>query len=54
LESKLKFDGEVYGEQFVLDTKKICSALNIETPSIHSYPKLISDMGVKLSERFSN
>ena len=54
LENKLKFDGEVYGEQFVLDTKKICSALNIETPSIQSYPKLISDIGAKLGERLSN
>ena len=54
LENRMKFDGEIYGEQFILDTKKICSTLNIETPSVHNYPKLISDIGAKLSERSSN
>lgn len=54
IENKLKFEGDVHGEQFVLDTKKICSTLNIETPSTQSYPKIISDIGAKLSERLSN
>jgi len=54
IENRMKFEGEMYGEQFVLDTSKICSTLNIETPSVQTYPKIISDIGAKLSGRFSN
>ena len=54
IEDRLKCEGEVYGEQFVLDTKKICSTLNIETPSVQDYHKIISDIGAKFSARFSN
>lgn len=54
INDRLKCEGEVYGEQFILDTKKICSTLNIETPSVQNYHKIISDIGAKLSARFSN
>lgn len=50
IENRMKFEGEFYGEQFVLDTTKICSTLNIETPSVQSYHKIISDIGSKFRE----
>lgn len=54
IEGRMKFEGDVYGEQFILDTSKICSTLNIERPSIQTYHKVISEIGAKIRERHSN
>lgn len=47
IEDRMKFEGENYGEQFVLDTTKLCSVLNIESTSIQNYGKIISDIGMR-------
>lgn len=54
IEDNLKCQGESYGEQFVLDTKKICSTLEIETPSVHNYHNIISEIGALHRARLSN
>lgn len=54
IENRMILEGSEYGEQFVLDMKKLCSVLNIETPSVHSYPKIISDIGAKLRGRHNH
>lgn len=54
IENRMLLEGSEYGEQFVLNTSKLYSRLNIETPSVHSYPKIISEIGAKLRGRHNH